>query len=745
MPESYWDLRVVDAAPLTDELNALSAGDIDGDGHVEIVIGGMSAIAWYRPDTCERGLIDSMHTGVGGVLEDIDGDGILEFVSGDADAVKYEDADPPARRLFSFKPGKTLDAPWTKHCIDRDMKGQAHDLIFADLDNDGENELIANAVYSDTPGLYAYKRPSDPTAPWRKFMVQAGYVEEGLAAGDLDGDGFAEIVSGADWYHIPKGGDLSGSWERHIYAPSHREMCRVALLDVTGNGRPDIFIVDSEYMDGRLSWFENRLLEDLKHPWKEHALDDGLIYAHSLGARKTADGKAQVFCAEMGQGGWNAPRNWNARVIEYVSTDKGATWQRTVISKGEGTHEAMFFDMDGDGDAEIVGKDAFENIGGKLMNPRVQIWKRPAKPSPLSRFQHRFLDRDKPETCIDLILGDIDGDGAEEIACGKWWYRLTGMERYEIPGIHQVIAIHDIDGDGRKEVFATKPSPGAEDFWNRLTSNLVWLRPVDPAKGVWEEHPIGEGHGNWPHGVLVAPVLPGNRLALVTGYHSAGHGSRPEIWEIPSDPTSYPWPKRILMDICYGEEFVACDVDGDGKLDIVAGAHWLENLGDGTFKPHRIVESFQAARVAVGDFNGDGRPDILLGEEVLGFENGITPKSALVWFENPADPRRDPWKRHVIDTVRCAHSVAAADLDGDGELEVVCGEHDPFWAYRSQCRLLVYKKADRNGLTWTRFTLDDRFEHHDGTKVIPLPDGRAAIASHGWKDSIYVHLWEPGE
>lgn len=741
MQGSTWELTILDAAPLNREMNAVAAGDIDGDGHVEMVIGGMDGISWYRPDTRERGVIDTIHTGVGGCVGDVDNDGILEFVVGDADQVPHGDS-PPTRYIYWYKPGKSLSEPWEKHCIDPDAAGQAHDLIFADLDNDGKDELIANAVYSDTPGLYAYKPTADPRAPWRKIQIQSGYVEEGLAAGDLDGDGMIEIVSGADWYHSPQADPLADGWDRHIFAPSHREMCRVALLDVTGNGRPDIFIVDSEYFDGKLSWFENRLGENAGEPWVEHILDNGLIYAHSLGARHDRDGQVQVFCAEMGQGGWGAPRNWNARVIEYTTADKGAHWSRTVISKGEGTHEAMFCDVDGDGEAEIIGKDAFENVDGKLANPRVHIWKRSAQRSPLLGFRHRFLDRDKPETCIDLLVGDIDGDGTAEIVCGKWWYRLEGGTRNTIPGIHQAIAIYDLDGDGQQEIIAIKPAPGAQDFWNTLTSTLVWLKPIVAVEGKWEEHPIGEGNGNWPHGVLIAPLLPNGQLALVTGYHSAGHGSRPEIWEVPADPTQYPWKKRILADVCYGEEFVACDIDGDGKLDIVAGAHWLENLGDGTFKPHVIVEGFQAARVAVGDFNGDGRPDVLLGEEVFSFESSIVPRSALSWFENPADPKQGPWKKHVVDTVRCAHSVAAADLDGDGEPEIICGEHDPFWPYRNQCRLLAYKKADAAGATWTRFTLDDRFEHHDGTKVITLPGNRIAIASHGWKDSIYVHLWE---
>ncbi len=97
----------------------------------------------------------------------------------------------------------------------------------------------------------------------------------------------------------------------------------------------------------------------------------------------------------------------------------------------------------------------------------------------------------------------------------------------------------------------------------------------------------------------------------------------------------------------------------------------------------------------------------------------------------------------MIDTVRSPHSIDIADIDNDGEMELIVGEHDPFKTYRSRSRLLVYKKADPAGNTWTRYILDDRFEHHDGSKTIDLGDGRLGIISHGWADSKYVHLWEP--
>jgi hypothetical protein len=83
-----------------------------------------------------------------------------------------------------------------------------------------------------------------------------------------------------------------------------------------------------------------------------------------------------------------------------------------------------------------------------------------------------------------------------------------------------------------------------------------------------------------------------------------------------------------------------------------------------------------------------------------------------------------------------------ADLDGDGELEVVVGEHDPFTPYRSKARLYVYKKIDAKGISWSRFPIDNRFSNHVGAKSVELSPGRLGIISHSWFESTYVHLWE---
>lgn len=729
--DQYWQQTILDANPVEaplESLGATAAADLDGDGKPELLIAGNGALLWYRPGTFEKHVIAEGGFHVGLATCDIDGDGELEVVAGPR-LVEGEEVWGIAWY------DRQADGTWVRHLIDAETTGGPHDLVFADVDGDGVMELIANAMYTDRPGLFIYKPTSDPTQPWTRHIVQTGLAAEGTSVADFRGDGGVQIIQGPHMFLPPAEGPLAGPWTRVVFAKDFREMCRTAALDITGNGRPDVVVIESEYPDGRLSWFENRWTEAPENPWVEHRIDRPWNFAHSLAAWTDDKGRPSFFTGEMAGGGWGAPYNFDARLAIFRTENQGRSWQQEIVHRGAGTHEATVADIDGDGEPEVVGKE--HRVA------KVHIFDRPAEISPLARWTHEFLDRDKPETCTDIMAVDLTGDGAQDVVTGRWWYRAGDWKRFEIPGMFQALIAYDVDGDGRDELIATRRNPEANDWYNSLCSDLVWIKPIDAEAGRWEIHEIGMGSGDWPHGIMMAPLMPGGGAALVIGYHDAQQGKFPEIFVPGDDPAAGPWQRRTLAEIKYGEEMVAADITGDGTLDIAAGAWWLENLGDGTFKPHRIGEGFYPARVAVADITGDGHPDIIVGEEDLDFDNGVTPWSKLLWFERPADPRTMPWIKHVIDKLRCAHSIAAADLDGDGKAEIIAGEHDPFCDYRSRSRLFVYKQADPGGTAWTRFQLDDRFEQHDGTRWITLPDGRIGILGIGWKEGLYVHLWRP--
>jgi hypothetical protein len=161
------------------------------------------------------------------------------------------------------------------------------------------------------------------------------------------------------------------------------------------------------------------------------------------------------------------------------------------------------------------------------------------------------------------------------------------------------------------------------------------------------------------------------------------------------------------------------DIDGDGRVDIVAGRAWYRNQGDGSFvrEPYttltddadRFFDDY--TKVNVIDLDGDGRLDVF----VTLFANSM---EGQVWaFLAPADPLTQPWTGVQIDPgpLFGVHSQAVARFDGTARPQAMVGETDiggygfgpnpdpQIYLYR-----LVGDAGDPAG--WERTLVD-----HDGT------------------------------
>lgn len=737
MSDFHFEYHILDAEATQGDLGMGGAWDLDGDGKDEIVVGGSQGLLWYRyPDGTRHVIDDSIWCQVGLTAHDLTGDGLPNLVVSTSRSGRSDLGDG----LVWYETPQDLEGPWVRHTIEAQRDGAAHDAVFADLDGDGRLELVTTSTQSHN--LVWYEVPDDPrTSPWPRHVIATGVLSEGLALADISGNGRLDVLTGPAWYEQP-GDPTESTWVARVIAPDYRERCRVQVGDVSGNGVPEVLLVEGEYVDGGWGLFSTA---DGGQTWERRTFEDETLYfAHTaLLTDFDGDGDLDIVLAEMGQGGWNAPRNIRAKVLWYENVDgAGQTWRRHLVNMGVGSHEARLGDVDGDGELEIAGKSWKEPA-------EVHVFKRVPGPAPFSDYVHTFIDRDKEAPAIDALVVDLDGDGREDVLCGDQWYHAPDWTKRKFCKqsgvIGQVIAVLDVDGDGRLDVIGTK-APG-------LTNELYWLKaPLDPLNGEWTPYYIGTGDGDWPHGATVIEGLPGKGPMLITGYHSVseGHGGDwPQYWEIPDDPTQ-PWTKHTLAEIVYGEEFVVADIDRDGQPDLVAGPYWLDwdgarwnvhVIGDKARYPD--VARVRAAPIRPSAAQDNGRLDVVVGEEDVDYRTRTAGVAKVTWFEAPQDPRTEGWIEHVIAMRRCPHSIDVADLDGDGELEIIVGEHDPFMAYDPQafCKLAVYKRINPQGTAWAEYVIDTRFEHHDGAHVIRL-EGGYGIVSHAWKEARYVHLWK---
>ena len=112
----------------------------------------------------------------------------------------------------------------------------------------------------------------------------------------------------------------------------------------------------------------------------------------------------------------------------------------------------------------------------------------------------------------------------------------------------------------------------------------------------------------------------------------------------------------------------------------------------------------------------------------------------MSWFEAPSDPRKENWSEHIIaEPVECViHGLAAADINGDGAIDVVSAEMhqgaDPD-------EVAVYINR-ANGSSWTKQTISSRGSHFIRAADIGN-DGDMDIIGANWSGSYQpIEMWE---
>jgi hypothetical protein len=360
-------------------------------------------------------------------------------------------------------------------------------------------------------------------------------------------------------------------------------------------------------------------------------------------------------------------------------------WKQHKIN-GQSEYEAAgVFDVDNDGKLDIV-------AGGSWY--QAPEWK-PYLVREVTRVGTYFND-------FSTLPLDVNGDGHTDfIACSYFGRNLGWVENPGKPGTPWTYHELDLPGNIEAASLVDLSGDGVPDVLPNTVNVVVWYEVVKNAdgKGVnLKKHDFGkEAVG---HGVGSGDVNGDGRTDLLT----------PTGWfEAPGDPARDTWSWHPEWQAgATGIQMLARDVDGDGLSDVVYGMghdyglFWLRQAkaatGERTWTKQLIDNSIASVHTLIwADIDGDGKAhELVTGKRVYAheIEPGATDGSQIAWYAfNPASMS---WDKHLIfqgqparnapangkerlalkdfppGTAGTGLQLTAIDVDGDGDLDLVC-------------------------------------------------------------------------
>jgi hypothetical protein len=341
-------------------------------------------------------------------------------------------------------------------------------------------------------------------------------------------------------------------------------------------------------------------------PLRTLAMPSGWEPLSVIVADVTGDGRDDIVVGA----GSTSPTSDDAVVV--FAQRAGGTLAPPVVYPGGSVGAGMIAaaDLDGDGRRDVVlltyqdVRVLLQTFAGTLGAPRI-------------------LTPSRPDETELLVTGDFDGDGRADVLTAGWaapgvdvWYQADGLaapHNFACPhGGYDAIAVADLDGDGALDIAL---SSGESSTLSVLMQRSGSFAPATTVP--LSEHPP-------PEDLAAADVDGDGRpdLIFVSGLHTAGqyldvlHGNGDGTFALARTFDTDYWPNGVLV----------ADVDGDQRSDVIVPHFSMLRVGIyrqlGTSAsglaaeeeyPYATSELDRSGlqRTAVGDVNGDGKPDIV--------------------------------------------------------------------------------------------------------------------------------------
>lgn len=380
------------------------------------------------------------------------------------------------------------------------------------------------------------------------------------------------------------------------------------------------------------------------------------------------------------------------------------------------------------------------------------------------RFERQVLDPNVGKVCYALTEADVNGDGKPDLvaltedAVAAFMapdFRRVDLLKGQTQKDNVCIAAHDVDGDGRVD-FALGASWQPAN--TRSGGTLQWITRSGAPEGQWRVIPIGEEptlhrirwgnvRGDGKKQLVVTPLQGRGTKGPNWG---EGQGIRVLVYSVPDQPDTQPWPVEVADDTLHTvHNLHLVDFDGDGVDEILLAA-W-----EGAFLLDRDRSTGKWSRTRLGAGNQEANPfkgasELKLGTLADGrrYIATIEPWHGFqVVVYTPPASGEGLWDRQVIDQpVTWGHAVWVANLDDDGDQELIIGQRDrssdPARKPAGPGVLVFDPKTGPGPLAFDRHVIDDGgVATEDAIAADFNGDGRVDIAAGGRATHNVVMYW----
>jgi hypothetical protein len=361
---------------------------------------------------------------------------------------------------------------------------------------------------------------------FQEVVIDAQACERAVYAvtlADVDGDGRDDIVAVTEnavvWYQNP-------DWKKRLIIENQTELDNVCIAahDIDGDGKVDFALGAGWTKVGTIQWLQRG--ESLEEKWKVHAIGVEPWTHRMSWADVLGEGKPQLVVSPL-----NATEGDGVKLLAFSIPDNPTSdrWRQTVLDDTlNRLHNHWHLDFDGNGISETL---------------------------TASQEGVHAIYKEEGEIRRLKIANGIEGDNAQSSGSGEIKSGRLGN------GLPFAVTIEPMHGT----TVAVYTAEGGE------------LKEGELARRQVLEETLQQGHAIWTANLDDDPAD-----EIVIGFREEGTGEvkGPGIFIFDADdPQGSSWTRHVIDDGGMACEDAVCgDLNGDGRIDIVAGGRKTRNV-----------------------------------------------------------------------------------------------------------------------------------------------------------------------